>query len=1389
MIKTKYYEAIRQAQANRRPVDELPDFDIQRLRSKSLGSRLFSRFLENPRWALAFLRRFWPNLKIGSFLLVTRNEDVRDILERQDEFETPYGPEMTEMAGGSNFILGMRDGPAYRRMKSTVLSAFPVDEVARLVRPIAARHSSDIMRAAAPGFDVVDGLLRVVPVRICRDYFGMVIEDEREFSDWANALSGIFFADPTASPVVRELAMVAADRVTKAIDRSVEAIRAGRTSSNTPLGRLVAMLDLSPPQQISLGELHSIMMGMIAGFTPTNLLASANCLDVVLSRPEAQRAIETAVGANDTEALDRAIREAMRFKPIWMGPFRYVTRDAVIARGTKRERLVKAGTTVMPSTLSAMFDADAVSEPEMFDPDRPARDYLIYGHGIHLCIGAAIAKIQIGECFRALFAKVGVRRAKGKAGRLVRLGAYPQHLKVEFEQSPLSKTVPHAMVTVVCEVKRDTSLAELRAKVEQLGNPAGGQVSSALDASGIIHFASLAVACKADPAQEGPDDVAHLVLELSGDGTHEEVLAAFAHQAGPLVGEIFRSASGFEGIEPLEKFLQKHALKISPSFGSNSGLVFSGTPGHSVMRIHAEAELADAVREIVNEAGPAKESRAGALLALVRQRLADEAKWAWAFEPADSLLEKPKGSAWRAVKATLMAPPVLAAVVAVLAVCWWITYTLVFDYRPGIFRNLLVGGTALVLTLAGLALLIAVIALLFFFALRRLEKRDAVGADLVDIDRLDDILSRENRCAQNNLTAISTLKPGSLRRLALRLAFYLISISARNIFRPGMLASIDTIHFARWVLLPGSDKLMFFSNFGGGWESYLEDFIVKAHAGLTGVWSNTLGFPRTRALFLDGATDGDRFKRWARAQQIPTLFWYSAYPDLNTARIRINSRVRQGIARIGTESEARDWLAHFGSLPRPAGIIETEEMQSIVFGALGPLKHAAMVAVSIPDGLPRAGCRAWLEFVAARTSFGDRLPAGRAMMAVFGPEGLKHLGLKDDGRDLLATFPSAFRQGMANAARSRMLDDIGSNAPERWQWGSAEKPADAVIVSYAADLDALVADMAELEHVTKAAGMDVTARLPLVVRRKGKLPLEHFGFADGVSQPAIKGLRGGSSGPDMHNIAPGEFIFGYKDEYGRYPPTPTIPASRDQDGLLSSVSGEGAPLPGSEAHLRDFGRNGSFVVIRQLEQHVELFDDFCCTAAAQVRERTGNDAIDAQWVAAKMVGRWRDGTSLVRNPNGRPGREPDNDFTYGAEDPQGLHCPLGSHVRRANPRDSLGPDREVQLRISRRHRILRRGRTYEKDGEKGLLFICLNADIERQYEFMQQTWVSSGSFHGLPQEKDPTIGYQNSSGRFSIPTHDGAIILRGLPSFVTMHGGGYFFMPSRSALRYMVSRL
>lgn len=1409
MLKSKYFDGVQKAQAEQASLSELPPFDPAKMRHKaSAGSWVASLFLEDPRWWLALLRRFKPTLSVGGYTILTRDADVREVLERQDIFATPYGPEMAELAGGSNFILGLQDGKDYRVMKSAVLSAFPPHEVEERVRPIASRHAEAIVARASPGFDAVGELLRVVPARICREYYGMVFDDEREFTDWSIALSALFFSDPGADPTVRALARVAADRMAACIDRSILAVRDEIVPVDCPLGRLVRQMDSGA---ISLSDIHSIMLGMISGFAPTNILAGGNCLDVLLDKPEAQAAVRAAIAAEDIPALDRAIREAMRFKPIWIGPWRYASSDAVVAQGTDREYRIKRGQTVIPSTLSAMFDPDAVDRPNEFDPARPDGTYMVYGHGIHVCIGAEVARVQIGECIRVLFSKTALRRAGGRKGKLVRLGAYPETLRVDFDRDPLCRTVEHAMVTIVCRVRNGVALEEIKKSLDALGNPACEPVRSALDATGVIHFASVALAPTGH--DENGAETAALVIEASGDGSSAEVISAFAGAMEEHLGPVVDMACDRPHSMSFAAYLKSRSVDISPSFDSSSGLVFSGTPGHSVRRIRAEAELADTIATIVEQPRAAADRNAAAVLAEARAKVGADPRFAWAMQSADSRLETRAGSAWRAALATLKAPSVIIPALVVLIACWGLTYVQVFGYSPGILRNVLVGGTSLLLTLIGLAATFLVVVGITALLLRRKEKRDATSVASIDIDRLEAIMAREDHGAQNHLTAISVMKPGILRKLALRLTFFLISISARHVFRPGFLADINTIHFARWILLPGTNRLMFFSNYGGSWESYLEDFITKASAGLSGVWSNTVEFPRTRWLFREGARDGDRFKRWARRQQVPTLFWYSAYPELNTRRIRANSRIRAGLCSA-RDSEARDWLSLFGSRERPrigrsaekppahAGTaaspeqLETGEIQSIFFNAFGSLEFGHMLAVTIPPDLSRRQRKRWLSYLASRTSFGDQIPSVRAMTIGMAATGLRRLGLEQSaGHDPLAYFPNAFRHGIGNPARSRILGDVGPLAPKEWRWGSDERPVDMVVLCYAADDGQLESDVEALKSEASAAGISITAQLPLKVRRLGKRAVEHFGFVDGLSQPVVRGTaRAHAGAPAMNLIAPGEFLFGYRDEYGYYPVSPGVKAAHDPNGILTRVRFRPG-ADGTSERLHDIGRNGSFLVIRQFEQHVDRFEAYCKEAAAKKAAELDDPAITPDWIAARMMGRWKDGSSLVRNPEGRPGRSPDNDFSFGAEDPQGLRCPFGAHIRRTNPRDSLGDDHVTQMAISKRHRILRVGRTYElppgegSPGEKGLLFMCLNADIERQYEFIQQTWVASTSFHGLTQEQDPMIGSLDGNGRLTIPFWEGNTVLAGMPRFVTTRGGGYFFMPSRAALNYLLSRL
>jgi hypothetical protein len=249
----------------------------------------------------------------------------------------------------------------------------------------------------------------------------------------------------------------------------------------------------------------------------------------------------------------------------------------------------------------------------------------------------------------------------------------------------------------------------------------------------------------------------------------------------------------------------------------------------------------------------------------------------------------------------------------------------------------------------GVTAVLLVAALVYLYlGLRSQEKSDWIDNRAIDRATITEIGKRENHCAQNHMISVTTRKPGAVRWLTLRLAFWLIGMFATKVYREGFLGGISTIHAARWITIPGTRKLVFFSNFGGSWESYLEDFITRAHAGLTAVWSNSVGFPRANNLFQDGATDGERFKRYARASMQPTRFWYSAYPHLTTDHVRCNAAMRRGLAAALTNDEAMQWLALFGSAPRPDAKLETNQIQSLVFGGLGFMPHGACLLYRLP---------------------------------------------------------------------------------------------------------------------------------------------------------------------------------------------------------------------------------------------------------------------------------------------------------------------------------------------------------------------------------------------------------------------------------------------------------
>ncbi|MGE0576699.1 MAG: cytochrome P450 [Reyranella sp.] len=756
------------------------------------------------------------------------------------------------------------------------------------------------------------------------------------------------------------------------------------------------------------------------------------------------------------------------------------------------------------------------------------------------------------------------------------------------------------------------------------------------------------------------------------------------------------------------------------------------------------------------------------------------------------------------------------AATAVLAVLWFLSKHL--------------GALALTVTGGVLAsfLLFLAVAGVFLAVLYWHEQRDVPDERTAPLDSIARIAATENPpgYVHNHITAVTPLKPGAFRKLTLAVSLWGIGKLVQYWFRPGFVLNMGTIHYARWFRLPGSEMLVFFSNYDGSWQSYLEDFVTKAHSGQSAAWSNGRGFPKTTLLVLEGAKDGDRFKRWVRRQQIVTQFWYSRFPDMTTDQIRTNALIHDGLMRAQTDTAARAWLDCIGTMPRPDDALETDEIQSIVFRGLPAYRYTLNAALVLPED--RAARGAWLDLLRKEVRFGEQpdLSQRRATFVGFSARGIARCldchDRPEEAERVMSTFPSAFRLGMAS--RAAILGDRGASAPDSWRWTDADtaegsaRTADVMLFVYGRTIEdcretldrhyAVLKPAATWEITTQPTEKSLKAEEE--GKSKGAAPMyEHFGFRDGISQPIIRGSqRATATGSAADLVAAGELILGYRNSAGYVAPAVTVPAEHDPgDDLETDTPSFASRFPrfdgSQDSESRDFGRNGTFVAVRQLVQDVEGFNGFVAAQRRELESYPGiqeaiGGPITEDWIAAKMMGRWHTGASLIRAPHAVKGRQPpetaDNDFNFASDDPQGLRCPFGAHIRRANPRGSLAPDDPAQGLIERRHRLLRRGRPYTgADGdpaERGMLFVALCADLERQFEFLQQSWIGSPAFHGLTNEPDPITGPPPCNGThdFTIPTTAGAITLKGLRNFVTVKAGGYFFMPSRSALRFLASQ-
>jgi Dyp-type peroxidase family len=456
--------------------------------------------------------------------------------------------------------------------------------------------------------------------------------------------------------------------------------------------------------------------------------------------------------------------------------------------------------------------------------------------------------------------------------------------------------------------------------------------------------------------------------------------------------------------------------------------------------------------------------------------------------------------------------------------------------------------------------------------------------------------------------------------------------------------------------------------------------------------------------------------------------------------------------------------------------LELDDIQGLVARGYGTLRAATFVLARID--VP-ASARAWLAVLADEVATAERGDRSEAVHVALTSSGLGRLGLLEGS---LAGFPDEFTGGMTTDHRRRILGDVGESVPERWRWGGPTNPVDALLLLYAED-QAGLGVLAERQ--AGAAALRVAGLAE--VQRLDSAPLagtEPFGFRDGISQPLIAELGPPDRpGPPLHTVRAGEFVLGYENQYGQVAESPTLAAADDPGRVLPRIG---------DPDRADLGRNGSYLVLRQLAQDVDGFRRFV-DQASRVQTDGQADPDAGTRLAAKMVGRWPNGAPLTRAPDHPADDLADaNDFGYADGDAGGLGCPLGAHIRRANPRDVLDPEAgpEQSLRSVNRHRLLRRGRAYgdpSDPGERGIHFICLNANIARQFEFVQHTWLNNPKFAGLYDDTDPLVAtHQGDAGRtFTVQPRPLRQCVTGLPAFVSVRGGAYFFLPGIRALRFL----
>jgi cytochrome P450 len=416
------------------------DSDILRPAATGWKADLGAFAMAHAETGLSILRKVWPIAHFGNTYIVTRYDNVREIFLNDAAFTVPYAANLDLIMGGEKFFLGMGDTPEYRRDTAAMRAVVLDSDLAHLADE-AARRADALLDAAAGRIEVVD-FTRQVTFGVLCPYFGMTPPSDGNLQVWATRLFEFQFtysgndapllADATRmAPLLRaHVDSLIAARIDAGRGDSADAGRGAGAGADDVLGRALTH-HASGAEGFDPVKIRSALIGFLVGGLPQPPMVLPFALEQLLRRPPQLNEATAAARAGDTPTVANYLFEALRFDPLAPGLQRKAVAKTLVAPGMWYETIIPAGASVVVAFASAMRDPRRVADPEVFNPKRPATDYLHFGYGLHRCFGEHINRAVLPATLQRLLRR-DVRRARGAAGNLKKRGIFADTLWVEF---------------------------------------------------------------------------------------------------------------------------------------------------------------------------------------------------------------------------------------------------------------------------------------------------------------------------------------------------------------------------------------------------------------------------------------------------------------------------------------------------------------------------------------------------------------------------------------------------------------------------------------------------------------------------------------------------------------------------------------------------------------------------------------------------------------------------------------------------------------------------------------------------------------------------------------------------------------------------------------------